>query len=243
MAMISLDTLEPINSLELEPSNSLESNEQRNMFLSNFGLICDEALTLNKVKQHDSPARDDFMILHKTMHLRRRKRAVQPLARCPTIPLTSPAGELLIRATEANVTTDYITKRLVHLDRFCQAPLLLKGDPTGWYHIYKYPRRQHLQRHRKEDLDFFNGELIKQCRPLKVRIKKLNYQEVKQTNKSPMDSGSKLNIKKILKNSHNAKCEKSAANQILVDTIDLCSSDEDEGGAKPNSHSNKAIKQ
>ncbi|XP_037959493.1 uncharacterized protein LOC119688900 isoform X2 [Teleopsis dalmanni] len=263
--VILCDTPEPMNDNqeELEPSNSIESNEQRNMFLLNFGLISDEALKLNNVKQHDSPAKDDFMILHKTKHLPRRNRAVQSLARCPTIPLTSPAGELLIRTTKANVTTDYISERFDRLDRFCQAPLLLKGLQRPKYfdkkclssnthvtykkqqdvgsHVYSFPRRQYSQRQRKEDLDFFNGELIKHCRPIAVRIKKINDQEVKQTDESPMDIDTKFNIKQIWENNDNADYKKSTANQILVDTIDLCSSDEDEDGVKTNSHSNKTI--
>lgn len=177
----------------------------------------------------------------------RRARTVQSVSRCSTIPLSSPAGQLLLRTTKSTVTPEYINERLDRLERFCHAPLLNKTIPRPKYmenrnsaiapyctfkkpteynnHFYIFPRRQFSRKRRTENFRLLNSILLKRCRPMSVRLKKITGSDAKTKTIS-----SKLNIKLKRDNSDgsNWKISSSSASEVIVDTIDLCTSDEED---------------
>ncbi|KAL5280375.1 hypothetical protein ACFFRR_004390 [Megaselia abdita] len=111
-------------------------------------------------------------------------------------------------------------------------------DGTVYERIYKHPRRQFSTKKRDEDLHYLNELLWKQCRPLSVRLKKIdsdflaNHKHLAQL--SPPTAAKLLNIK-LTRDARKSKWKISPTNsantsnaEIIVDTIDLCSSDEDD---------------
>lgn len=51
------------------------------------------------------------------------------LSRCPTIPITSPAGQHLIKSPKSITSKEYLLGRLDRIERFCNAPPL--SGPIG----------------------------------------------------------------------------------------------------------------
>lgn len=109
--------------------------------------------------------------------------------------------------------------------------------------IYKHPRKQFSTKKRDEDLHYLNQLLWKQCRPLSVRLKKIdsdflaNHKHLAQL--SPPATAKLLNIKLTRdargksskwKISPSNSTNTSTNAEIIVDTIDLCSSDDEEEG-------------
>lgn len=257
--VILCDTPEPSenNVQSTDSKRDTEDNELRNGFLLNFNLQCREDSKNGKVpsKSESSISSKDtkdeksgFMIIDKNKRMPRRNRAVHSLARCATIPLSSPAGQLLLRTTKTAMTPEYLTERLDRLERFCFAPLLSKSQTKPKYfekkhtftnthctfkkpqyyssHVYVFPRRQFSQRRRTESFLFLNSSLIRRCRPISVRLKKITDNEVKTRRTLP---NTKLNIKLTRDATRRSNWKiSSPSTEIIVDTIDLCSSDEDE---------------
>ncbi|XP_050084050.1 uncharacterized protein LOC126570371 [Anopheles aquasalis] len=60
----------------------------------------------------------------------RRTRGVLTLAKTALIPLSSPAGEYLLKTTKATTSDGYVMERLERMERFCHAPPLPPGT-TG----------------------------------------------------------------------------------------------------------------
>uniref|UniRef100_A0A1I8QCZ2 Nuclear respiratory factor 1 NLS/DNA-binding dimerisation domain-containing protein n=1 Tax=Stomoxys calcitrans TaxID=35570 RepID=A0A1I8QCZ2_STOCA len=255
--VILCDTPEP----EPEPqcTNTMEDNEQRIGFLLNFNLQCksakNQSQNIQKTKEIETACNGSpidnlkvdsrFKIIDKKKRISRRTRAVHSVWRCPTIPLSSPAGQLLLRSTKTSITPEYLSERLERIERFCQAPLLSKLTTKPKFlekkqststphcsfkkpqeystHLYIFPRRQFSQKRRTENVLLFNSSLLRRCKPISVRLKKIN--ENKQNTPS-----TKLNIKLTRDNcrSSNWKISSCPSAEIIVDTIDLCTSDEDE---------------
>ncbi|XP_054743474.1 uncharacterized protein LOC129248068 [Anastrepha obliqua] len=257
--VILCDTPEPGEN-SVQPTDSkrnTEDNELRNGFLLNFNLQCREDSKNGKVPGKNEPTsaskdskdeKNGFMIIDRNKRMPRRNRAVHSLTRCPTIPLSSPAGQLLLRTTKTAMTPEYLTERLERLERFCFAPLLSKSHTKPKYfekkhtfnnthctfkkpqdyssHVYVFPRRQFSQRRRTENFLFLNSSLIRRCRPISVRLKKITDNEVKSRRSLP---NTKLNIKLTRDATRRSNWKiSSPSTEIIVDTIDLCSSDEEE---------------
>lgn len=244
---------------ERKYNNILEDNEQRIGFMLNFNLQYRNAdvhslLTHNEGVTKFCSAPEmlqkecQFMIIDKKKRISRRSRAVHSVSRCPTIPLSSPAGQLLLRTTKTSITTEYLIERLDRIERFCQAPLLSKLTSRPKFmekrssavtpncsfkkpqeystHVYIFPRRQFSQKQRTENILLINSTLLRRCRPISVRLKKISDMR----NKQNTPSSTKLNIKLTRDNSRssNWKISSIPSTEIIVDTIDLCTSDEDD---------------
>ncbi|XP_018802053.1 PREDICTED: uncharacterized protein LOC108977016 [Bactrocera latifrons] len=257
--VILCDTPEPSENTvqSTDSKRNTEDNELRNGFLLNFNLQCrddnkngkvpskNEALGASKETKDE---KSGFMIIDKNKRMPRRNRAVHSLARCATIPLSSPAGQLLLRTTKTAMTPEYLSERLDRVERFCFAPLLSKSQTKPKYfekkqtftnthctfkkpqdyssHVYVFPRRQFSQRRRTESFLFLNSSLIRRCRPISVRLKKITDNEVKTRRSLP---NTKLNIKLTRDATRRSNWKiSSPSTEIIVDTIDLCSSDEEE---------------
>lgn len=65
----------------------------------------------------------------KMRRMPRRGRAILGLAKCPTIAISSPAGQRLVQTSKSVVSEDYLSERLERTERFCHAPLL--GQQSG----------------------------------------------------------------------------------------------------------------
>ena len=237
-----------------------EEDEQRQGFLLNFNLQSRDSATAAKARASATAEREQtdqnaqFMIVDQNKRMPRRNRtAVHSLQRCPTIPLSSPAGRLLLRTTKTHLTPEYLNERLERMERFCPAPLLAKQLPRPKYldrkytpnqphctfnkpaeyssHLYIFPRRQFSQKRKDENFLFFNSPLIKRCKRISVRLKKINEQQVRSKRFQSSLSSNKLNIKLTRDNARggasNWKISSTASAEIIVDTIDLISSDEE----------------
>lgn len=91
-------------------------------------------------------------------------------------------------------------------------------------HIYAFPRRQFLQRRdTTQNFLFLNSPLIKQCRPIFVRLKKIT----ESIGDHHSLNNTKINIRLTRDTLHSSRWRISPSNEV-VDTIDLCSSDDDE---------------
>lgn len=250
------------NQLNLS-SNTTENNELRKCFLLNFNLISrenggDHHTALKDPSTSSSIAPKDLntssSAMDKLKRLPRRNRAVHSLSRCPTIALSSPAGQLLIKTSKTLMTQDYLMERLDRMERFCFAPNLAKGankpkflekkytppithctfkkPPDYTIHTYMFPRRQFSQRQRTEHFMFLNSLLIKRCRPISVRLRKITEKEM--TKRKRMNYANKLNIKLTRDTSRSSNWKiSSPSTQIIVDTIDLCSSGDENDEIQP----------
>ncbi|XP_055917313.1 uncharacterized protein LOC129949712 [Eupeodes corollae] len=274
--VIICDSPEPIeedNQINLSSSNTTENNELRIGFLLNFNLQCRESGHTSTTST-TTPSKDPSSSLNvgssknatkevapstpgaameKLKRLPRRNRAVHSLSRCPTIALSSPAGQLLIKTSKTLMTQDYLMERLDRMERFCYAPTLAKGankpkffdkkyiapithctfkkPPDYTIHTYMFPRRQFSQRQRTENFMFLNSLLIKRCRPISVRLRKITHKEMIKRKRA--NYSNKLNIKLTRDTSRSSNWKISSPSaQIIVDTIDLCSSG-DEGEQHP----------
>lgn len=176
----------------------------------------------------------------------RRNRAVPSLNRCSFIPISSPAGQKLFKTMKQTISLEYVFERQERVDRFCYTPLIQKSNwkhkpfdkkitlnnvhitfkkmHENSSHIYAFPRRQFLQRrYTTQNFLFLNSPLIKQCRPILVRLKKIN----ESIGEHHSVNNTKINIRLTRDTSHSSRWRISPSNEV-VDTIDLCSSDDDE---------------
>lgn len=84
------------------------------------------------------------------------------------------------------------------------------------YHMYKFPRRQLSTKHRRAHFMFLNSLLLKACRPLSVKIKRLSDTDIEICKAKLRQAAQKL--------SFDVPKEK----LTVVEFIDLCSSDEED---------------
>ncbi|XP_070132843.1 uncharacterized protein ova isoform X2 [Drosophila bipectinata] len=229
-----------------------EDNELRNAFLLNFSLQSKFTNTsTSNEKQKTYSLSEETSTEKKSSRSRRlpsrRNRNVHSFNRCSFIPISSPAGQQLLKSTKQTISKEYVSERQERLDRFCYTPLVDKSNTRQKifdrkpnttvhctfkkshehnFHIYSFPRRQFVKRRdTTENFLFLNSPLIKQCRPISVRLKKISEQMMEDPN--PI-SNSKLNIRLTRHNSLNSHWRISPSSEVVVDTIDLCSSDDDD---------------
>ncbi|ALC39203.1 CG5694 [Drosophila busckii] len=244
--VILCDSPEPDSKYDSKSENS----ELRNAFLLNFCLQTKESdhnLLHHMPRAH---LNKDEIIMETSKRNRRfsarRNRAAPSLNRCSFIPISSPAGKKLVISLKQPITLEYISERQDRIDRFCYTPLILKANykckpfekkfgqnvhctykksHEASQHIYAFPRRQFSQRRdTTQNFLFLNSPLIKQCRPISVRLKKLSDSVGEQYSVS----NSKLNIRLTRDTSLNSQWRISPSSEVVVDTIDLCSSDDDD---------------
>ncbi|XP_062121198.1 uncharacterized protein LOC133835246 isoform X1 [Drosophila sulfurigaster albostrigata] len=252
--VILCDSPEPERKLESKNENT----ELRNAFLLNFALQSKES-DHNFVKQKQggaSSCNEEMVVVTTSKNKRisaRRNRAVPSLNRCAFIPISSPAGQKLLKTMKQTISLEYVSERQERLDRFCYTPLVVnnknnckygkpfekKPTPSNVHitfkklhensaHIYAFPRRQFQQRRdTTQNFLFLNSPLIKQCRPISVRLKKLGENIGEQLLPGTV-TNTKLNIRLTRDTSLNSQWRISPTSEVLVDTIDLCSSDEDD---------------
>ncbi|XP_021705519.1 uncharacterized protein LOC5570798 isoform X2 [Aedes aegypti] len=203
----------------------------------------------------------------KLRRLPRRTRGVITLSKCTSIPLSSPCGQFLLKSTKTVMSIDYQMERLERLERFCFAPALLKQGTTitnrpKWmnrsrlntnvsvsykrgfdenepYHCYKVPRRQFSTACKKRNFNFYNKLLINGCKPCAVKLQRLTAEEIENRN---IDIRlQKLNVARTFALSHQQSDVQDKLKHIVVDCIDLCSSDEDDLCMKNSGNSSSSI--
>lgn len=83
------------------------------------------------------------------------------------------------------------------------------------YHTYKFPRRQLSTKQRSEHFNFLNSLLLKACKPVSVKVKRLSDTDIEICKARLRQAAQKLSFD-VPKDNHN-----------VVEYIDLCSSDEE----------------
>lgn len=200
----------------------------------------------------------------KLRRLSRRTRGVITLSKCTSIPLSSPCGQFLLKSTKTVMSIDYQMERLERLERFCFAPALSKQGMTitnrpKWMNrnrqqtnvsvsykrgfddhdpsrTYKIPRRQYSTVCKKRNFYFYNKLLINECKPCAVKLRKLTADEIENRN---IDI--RLQKLTVTKASTLSKQQQDNIKHVVVDCIDLCSSDEEEGCTSKGFISNNII--
>lgn len=252
--VILCDSPEPSDNNKCEGKN--EDDELRNAFLLNFSLQSkfSDASCLSNEKQKTYSCSEEASTETTSRSRRlpsRRNRTVHSFSRCSFIPISSPAGQQLLKTTKQTISMEYISERQERLDRFCYTPLIVKSNTSRQkifekkssstnvhctfkkshehnFHIYSFPRRQFVKRRdTTENFLFLNSPLIKQCRPISVRLKKISEQMVIEE-QSQAAANTKLNIRLTRHNSLNSHWRISPSSEVVVDTIDLCSSEDDD---------------
>lgn len=189
----------------------------------------------------------------KLRRLPRRTRGIVTLSKCTSIPLSSPCGQFLLKSIKTTMSEEYQMERLERLERFCFAPVLSKdgtvftnrprwmsrnrlaanvptsfkrsADDVEQYHIYKFPCRQFSSSCKTRNFLFYNKLLLNRCKPCSIKLVRLTAQEIENRN---IDIRlKKLNIVR-LPISKNAPQSNSQATHVVVECIDLCSSDEEQ---------------
>lgn len=188
----------------------------------------------------------------KLRRLRGRSRTVMILAKCPTIPISSPAGQRLMNAPKTCVNNQYVMERLDRCERFCAAPPLRNDNsakpklidtkqprpmavmstwnpPTmrrsnAYCHTYRFPRRQYSQKWQQRAFQTLHSILLKQsnCKPVRIQLKRLTNQDIES-----IRLNSRLDHLKRL--GQITLTRKTAIKTNVIDFIDLCSSDEESG--------------
>ncbi|XP_002027680.2 uncharacterized protein LOC6602651 isoform X1 [Drosophila persimilis] len=246
--VIVCDSPEP----EIKHEGKNENDELRNAFLLNFSLQSkfSESRFPNDIQKTYLFSEEKFM--DSTGRNRRlpsrRNRNVHSFNRCSFIPISSPAGQKLLRTTKQTVSVEYMSERQERLDRFCYTPLILKSSTKQKFfekktsgnhihctfkkshehnfHIYSFPRRQFGKRRDiTQNFLFLNSPLLKQCRPISVRLKKISEHVL--GDQIPI-TNAKLNIRLTRNNSLNSNWRISPSSEVILDTIDLCSSDDEQ---------------
>lgn len=215
-------------------------------------------LALRKIGSNISTSDQNINILdgspEKLRRLPRRTRGVLTLSKCTSIPLSSPCGQFLLKSSKAAMSIDYQMERLERLERFCFAPALIKdgtlitnrpkwlntgrlntnvsvsfkrgSDELEHYHSYKFPRRQLSSACKMRNFQFYNKLLINRCKPCAIKLQRLTAQEIENRN---IDIRLQhLNITRACASIEVLPGEENKALHVVVDCIDLCSSDEDE---------------
>ncbi|KFB53094.1 AGAP002153-PA-like protein [Anopheles sinensis] len=100
-------------------------------------------------------------------------------------------------------------------------------EPLEHYHDYKFPRRQYSTKHRMENFLFYNKPLIDSCRPCAVRLKRLKPSELDLLIEWPGVERRKREAE-LAAEQERQRREAAAARPMIIASIDLCSSDEEE---------------
>ncbi|XP_068150499.1 uncharacterized protein ova [Drosophila tropicalis] len=248
--VILCDSPEPDNKCESKNENN---DELRNEFLLNFCLQSKSTDPNLPTKHTQKPNFLNEELVKDTSSKNRRmssrrNRNVHSFNRCSFIPVSSPAGQQLLKSTKQPISLEYVLERFERLDRFCYTPLVVKSSCKQKpfekksnlsnvhctfkkshehnLHIYSFPRRQFAQRRdTTQNFLFLNSPLIKQCRPISVRLKKISDNA---TGEPIPITNTKLNIRLTRDTSLNSHWRISPSSEVIVDTIDLCSSDDEE---------------
>lgn len=173
-----------------------------------------------------------------------RTRAVLALSKCHSIPISSPCGQLLLKQSKTQQTEEYQQERIDRVERFCAAPpvndehaynrymtalsrmrgmnsnnitfrKLTEPQDDCHYHVYKWPRRQLSTKLRRAHFMFLNSLLLKACRPLSVKVKRLS------------DTDIEIQKAKLRLAAQKVSFAVPKVNPKVVEFIDLCSSDEE----------------
>lgn len=217
-------------------------------------------LAMRKIGSNISTSDQNINILdgspEKLRRLPRRTRGILTISKCASIPLSSPCGQFLLKSSKTVMSIDYQMERLERLERFCFAPVLIKdgtvitnrpkwfntgrvntnvsvsykrgSDELEHYHSYKFPRRQLSSACKIRNFQFYNKLLINRCKPCAIKLQRLTAEEIENRN---------IDIRLQHLNTTRARAsiavlpgEQSKAMHVVVDCIDLCSSDEDDPG-------------
>lgn len=236
---------------ENELDDSATVSKDQPDFLSNFGLFSSSnnntSITTTGTgskRKHGSQSFLDPFSPEKRRMPPSRSRAVLPLSKCHPIPISSPAGQLLLKQTKAVQSDEYKLERIDRLERFCAAPAM--GDDQAYnryvnalnrlrtqnnsnvtfrkptesgeeyhYHVYKWPRRQLSTKIRRAHFMFLNSLLLKACRPLSVKVKRLS------------DTDIEIQKAKLRLAAQKVSFVVPRIKAKVVEYIDLCSSDEE----------------
>uniref|UniRef100_A0A182XWG4 Uncharacterized protein n=1 Tax=Anopheles stephensi TaxID=30069 RepID=A0A182XWG4_ANOST len=217
----------------------------------------------------------------KYRRLPRRSRQVVTLAKCTQIPLSSPLGLFMIKASKIITTPDYLLERYERMERFCIAPALppganyplrpgvknagsiqdaatnihdrripkwlfgkIKSGPNGCpvtfkriaddscepsKHQYKFPRRQFFTKQRIDNFLFYNKPLLQRCRPFVVSLQRLTADEVQKLSLQPGIERERQEAELAAQQERQRRKELAefAESAMVIDSIDLCSSDEE----------------
>lgn len=226
----------------IDPDEVASTVNVQGDFLANFGLIGVNCLPLPSTGRR----RVNYMdILSPEKQLRRlpnRSRAAAALSKNPTIPVSSPCGQLLMKQAKNMMTREYMVERLDRLERFCGAPPVVTDyprfmqgktrlpsanvtfrKPDGEYHYrnYKWPRRQFSTKQRRDHFNFLNSLMLKACKPVSVNVKRLSSTDIEIQKAKLKQAAQKISFEVPQRRPH------------VVEFIDLCSSDEEDGGDIP----------
>lgn len=166
------------------------------MFLQLFDLQNDVVPLPSLTSQNKTPTK---RTPEKLKRWPKRGRQIMLLAKCPTIPISSPAGQRLISVSKISLSSDYLRERLDRTERFCLAPSLGRTSannrlkfmerktpskalisssfrrPKNYHcHQYTFPRRQFSKRRRHEAFLHLNWGELRQCQPVSINIKKIS---------------------------------------------------------------------
>ena len=239
--------------------------KQQASFLQNFQL---NSITNSGVPQQTStPLKRGNQLnnsskeLPKTPDVRRQRRpkvASMVLAKCPSIPVSSPAGQQLSKTSKTAMNEEYLKERLERVERFCPAPILgmegthrprfmdrhrcgittsssfKKSATTEYYHQYQFPRRQISNRSRQEAFRTLNSIRLKQsnCKPVQIQVKRLTDEDIE-----AYHLNNKIKRLKQMGEITLIKQSKTASSSNVIDIIDLCSSDDESCGSDQGSNS------
>lgn len=189
----------------------------------------------------------------KLRRITRRTRGTITLSKCTSIPLSSPCGQFLLKSIKTIMSKDYQIERLERIERFCYAPPLTKEgtivtNRPKWMlknkinanvlishkrgledqdvcHDYKFPRRQLSKKCKRRNFHFYNKLLLKKCKPCAIILERLTVQDIENRNFNNR-------LEKVIRSqqtvSANALKINTSKEHIIIDCIDLCSSDEEE---------------
>lgn len=222
-----------------------ESNQQQKIeFLAQLNLGNGRNITslkpTNFPKENSSSGASEQI-----KRLPRRTRGGLSITKCHLIPFSSPGGVILLDKAKSFMTDKYKVERLEKIERFCHAhPIKSKDDKPRWMtklkngnnptvsfkkstenaaeptRPYKFPKRQYSsyiqQRRRNNRFKLLQA----QCKPCSVKLLRLQESDIKKFTRRPSK-----------KSQPTAKRQKITIDddKPVVDFIDLCSSDEDEG--------------
>lgn len=205
-----------------------------------------EASSYTNVNIYEDSAR-------KLRRITRRTRGTVTLSKCTSIPLSSPCGQFLLKSIKTIMSKDYQIERLERIERFCHAPPLIKEGAVvtnrpKWMlknkmntnvlishkrvledqvscHDYKFPRRQLSKKCKKRNFRFYNKLLLKKCKPCAIILERLTVQDIENRNINKRLENVRFSGQMV---SENALKTNSSKEHIIIDCIDLCSSDEEE---------------
>uniref|UniRef100_A0A1L8DB62 Nuclear respiratory factor 1 NLS/DNA-binding dimerisation domain-containing protein n=1 Tax=Nyssomyia neivai TaxID=330878 RepID=A0A1L8DB62_9DIPT len=229
-----------------------EDQQQMSAFLMSLGLQSTEnanqpghrgGIGRDMVSTYSSYA---FLSPEKHRNIQRRTRGRLAYNKCQSIPISSPAGQLLLNTSKTAMSVEYLAERQDRQERFCIAqPLgvetfsrrrwldsrrnmqfssfpityrkLSDHQASCEWHTFKFPKRQFSTEHRRHNLERYNGVILKQCKPCSVHVEKLTREKIE----AYLDANAKVMKKKMKHRMH-----KRGGHPKVVEIIDLCSSDE-----------------